>query len=280
MPTTTATINPATTLQKAGNAPGGNKLIAKFPGPDYPDSVQIKGTTDKQSVKGDSGVWISGNKYTSTAVTLQLIVGGTIVQENKYDANGNLESAGISGFKVSASSGFVSISWTSVQENNLANYVIDRKLSTDDTFSPITSASPQGAGIAYTVTDAPPPVGSYDYRLRAVFNDGSDDTLASGSVTLITPDAAISNYTVSASAGIASISWTSTKEVSLSVYVIDRKLSSDANYTTVTGMSPQGANTPYTVSDAPPAPGTYSYKLRALFTDNTDKTLGEQSVTV
>src|ERR1051326_5269279 len=270
MPTTTATINPATTLQKAGNAPGGNKLIAKFPGPDYPDSVQIKGTTDKQSVKGDSGVWISGNKYTSTAVTLQLIVGGTIVQENKYDANGNLESAGISGFKVSASSGFVSISWTSVQENNLANYVIDRKLSTDDTFSPITSASPQGAGIAYTVTDAPPPVGSYDYCLRAVFNDGSDDMLASGFVTLITPDAAISNYTVSASAGIASISWTSTKEVSLSVYVIDRKLSSDANYTTVTGMSPQGANTPYTVSDAPPAPGPYSYKLRALFTDNTD----------
>ena len=282
-------MTPAPNIKKAGNAPSGNKLMANFPGPDLPDQVQIKGTTDKQPLKGNSGNWISDKKYTSVAITLQLIKNGVVVEEYAYDANGNLAlpDAAITNYAVATTNGIVTTSWDSTKENGISAYVIDRKLSADTSYTNgVQVTFPTGVGSSYALDDMPPSAGTFSYRLRTLFDNGTEKVLAESAVTLSAPpDAVIANFRIAALSGIASASWDSTKESSISAYVLDRKLSGDANYTNGVQVTfPTGAGSSYSLDDAPLAAGlpsgTYSYRLRVMFGDGSEKNLGEGSVTV
>lgn len=278
-------MNPASNIKRAGNAPGGNKVTAKFPGPDFPDEVQIKGTSDKQPLKGNSGNWISANKYSSIAITLQLIKNGVVVAEYAYDANGNLmhPDAAIINFSVSPSGSLVTISWDTTKEDGLASFIIDRKLSTATTYDQgVQAVFPQGVGTSYNVVDMPPGVGTFIYQLRAVFDNGTEKILSNGQVTLTAPpNAVISNFQLTAASGLATLSWDSIAESGITSYLIDRKSATDSNYTTsVQGLFPAGAGSNYNVSDNPPSLGSYFYRLRATFGTAPDKVLAEQVVTI
>ncbi len=211
------------------------------------------------------------------------------MQEDKYDSNGNLANpdAAISNYNVTASNGLVTVSWDSTKEIGISYFVIDRRLSGSTNYEQgvqVTFAT--GAGSSYNLTDMPPAAGTFDYRLRAVFDNGTEKILGEKPVTLTAPpDAGISNFQLSASSGIVSASWISTKESSISTYILDRKQSGAADYTKgVQATFPTGAGSSYNLDDAPLAAGlaagNYSYRLRAVFGDNTEKNLAEQSVAV
>jgi hypothetical protein len=232
-------MNSAPNVKKAGNAPGGNKLIAKFPGPDFPDFVQVKGTSDKEALSGASGNWISSGKYNSPAVTLQLIKGGVVVQEDTYDANGNLAnpSASIAGFAAS----------DLVEESGITFFVIDRKLSSAASFDlGLQAAYPAGAGTTYNITDAVPAAGTYVYRIRAVFDNGTEVTLGETSINLSqvpVPDASVNGLSFSTRQTEIGVSWTSIKEVSVSRYDLDRKTGSGAYENSIQVGFPAGVGT-------------------------------------
>jgi len=179
------------TVKRTGNSPNGDHLTAKFNVPDFPDEVNIKGTTDTQGLRGNSGVWISGNKYGTKdhtpAVTLVLLKGGVAVKECPYDEDGNLNipTATITNFALTSANGTVTASWLSVKEIGLALYIIDRKLQGVASWDlAVQIAFPQGSGSQYDITDTPPTSGIFDYQLRAQFGNGTEKVIASGTVTV------------------------------------------------------------------------------------------------
>ena len=262
--------------------------MAKFPGPEYPDFVQVKGTTDKEALNGNSGNWVSKNKYSTTAITIQLIKGGVVVQENKYDANGNLNNpdAAVIDFTLAGAGGNdVAVSWASTMENSVTIFAVDRKLSADTNYDQaVQILFPLGVGSYYNVLDSVPSAGNYSYRLRAIFDNGTDKVLAEATRNIASvpvPDASVSGFTLTPNSGAVDASWTTTTEVSVTRFDLDRKLATDPNYDfSVQICFPSGVRSSYSITDYPPNSGTYNYKLRAVFDNGTDKTLGEGSVTV
>lgn len=270
-------MNPAPNIKKAGNAPGGNRLLANFPGPDYPDFVQVKGTSDKRTLEGNSGNWISGNKYTSAAITLQLIKGGVVVQEDAYDASGNLANPDATltsaGLILSSLGNDVDITWTTVKESGVSFFIVDRKLSSATVYDPFIFISPNGPGSLYDVTDSVPSAGTFNYRLRALFTNGTDKVLDEKSITIASvpvPNAVADNFALSKAGATVTISWTATVEVSVTRYEIDRKLSASAVYDPAIALvSSNGQGYSYSIDDSVPAAGSYDYQLRAVFDNGT-----------
>jgi hypothetical protein len=187
----------APALKRLGNSPHGNKLSAKFPGPDFPDQVTVnEAPSDTQPIRGSSGVWISGNTYTDLAVTLVLIKNGAAVEVCSYDEAGNLaqSDAAVNSFTLSASGGTVTFSWESTIEVGVTVYPIDRKpdggvyeegVAADfpDT-RPVPKTYPNPAS-GIVISDTPPVSGNYVYRLRARFEDGSSKILAESEVIMV-----------------------------------------------------------------------------------------------
>ncbi len=90
-------------------------------------------------------------------------------------------------------------------------------------------------------------------------------------------DAAVANFNPAANSGNVDVSWTSTKEVAVSVYIIDRKPSGGTYEEGVQAVFPDENPVPknYNVADTPPGPGKYIYRLRARFEDGALKELAE-----
>lgn len=179
-------MNPAPNVKKAGNSPNGSKLIARFPGPDFPTEVTVKGTTDTKTTNG--GAWLSENKYTDKPpVTLVLSPSG---EEFSYDANGALVNAdaAVTGFTLNPVGNLgVNISWTTTKENSVLMYIIDRRLQGAATYEEGVQVVfvddltvPKGYSIAEP--DVVPAAGTYEYQLRARFENGTFKTLANGTV--------------------------------------------------------------------------------------------------
>lgn len=115
----------SSTITKLGNATE-SFLMVKFDPSNAPYSVQVKGTSDKELVRGSSGVWLSKQKYTSTIVTLIMFnVAGVQISECKYDANGNLViqecfaefalvDVGVTG----------TVSWAMTAESDIKEYIV------------------------------------------------------------------------------------------------------------------------------------------------------------
>ncbi len=94
------------------------------------------------------------------------------------------------------------------------------------------------------------------------------------------PECTISGFHALNNLGTVEISWTTTTEVRVSIYILDRKLQSDPDYTTGVQIDfPTGESQPHTILDAPGA-GNYTYRLRALFDDSTEIILGTQNITI
>ena len=111
-------MNAPAYLEFLGNSPGGNKISGKFLGPDYPDQVNIKGTTDTLPLRGNSGIWMSGSKYTTLNKTLVLKKAGLPDQEITYDNNGMpvINDAEASSFTPTVTGTLVSFTWTITKE--------------------------------------------------------------------------------------------------------------------------------------------------------------------
>lgn len=93
-----------------------------------------------------------------------------------------------------------------------------------------------------------------------------------------TPSAQIENFQVMSVAGGANTSWTSTDEVSLDFYVVDRMVSGGV-FEPISGQSAAGSGTYYFYDDITD-PGTYTYRVRAVFFDGTEKLFPGSTVTI
>lgn len=169
------------TIRRLGNSPQGNKIMAKFAGDDIPDAVEVDGTNDKQDVAGESGTWVSRDKYTSLKLKLNLYKNGQKVHSccygpSPFDASIGLNEAceitdipKITIFTTADSGGGqVTLSWTSGSETGVQMYSIDRLNNGNNDVSPdAVTDIPRGAGTTYNNTDQPGP-GSYTYTLKAV----------------------------------------------------------------------------------------------------------------
>ncbi len=83
------------------------------------------------------------------------------------------------------------------------------------------------------------------------------------------------------SPGTVSIDWTTLTEVNVQIYILDRKLQSDTCFEEGIEVSfPAGENQFHSIINAPPGPGTYTYRLRVLMTDGFQKTLGQSDVII
>jgi len=170
-------------IESLGNSPQGNYLSARYRDGDMPDSVTIKGTTDTQPLRGNSGVWRSGNKYTTLKQTLILNKNGAPVKECSYNELGvpPIQDAAVTGFKGVASPGFVNISWTTTKEIQVSVYILDRKIPGGVYEEGVTAVFPdfeRATPKDYSTQDSPTAVGTYVYRLRAKFDDGTYKNLS------------------------------------------------------------------------------------------------------
>jgi len=96
------------------------------------------------------------------------------------------------------------------------------------------------------------------------------------------PAAAITDFTLTTPfVGIVNVSWIVTVERGVSAYIIDRKLQASATFDLgVQASFPFGEQMEHNISDNPPGPGTYTYRLRVVFEDGTSATLAEGDVTL
>jgi hypothetical protein len=110
----------------------------------------------------------------------------SVLDEKTIDiANPQIPDAQITGYTLSATSGVVSVAWTSTVESSISIYIVDRKPSSYTDFEEgVQGASPQGVGTAYSIQDNPGAAGSWDYRLRVMFDTGSESVLAQDTVTI------------------------------------------------------------------------------------------------
>ena len=167
-----------------GNNSAGGKLKGSFPAP-VPASVLVYGTNDISQVAGNSGKWISESRYANLQQTLLTFNdSGTQIGKCSYDADGNLMlfTVILGSYNLTqGSGGIVLINWTALVESDVDNYFIDRKLP-DTTYASIYTVSPQFG--AYSILDLPPGPGTWSYRLRAQFTNGTQSILAEASITV------------------------------------------------------------------------------------------------
>jgi hypothetical protein len=172
-------------LIKNGNSPQGNVLIAHFDKDSFPASVRVllagKPTNDIQTINGNSGVWTSGEKYTSTDVGLQLLdQQGSILNTCKFDISGQPapnKDAQIINALALYTGGNVKVSWKSTVEVELRSYIVERKINgfTDKALL-VTNI---GANTDYATLDDEiyDDISLYRFQVSALFNDNSKSLL-------------------------------------------------------------------------------------------------------
>lgn len=263
-----------------GNSPQGGKLRARFQTDELPTAIQVKGTTDKQPVKcrRDNhgklvGKWLSKNKYTSRLQTLQLFKGNKIIMECNYDACGDLvvdkPTVTIStNSSITLQGTTVNFVWTSQTEESVDQYTSEKKLSTVSTWEAFDADEPTGPGTTYYSTDVPTASGSYDYRLLAVFMDGTSQQLLTKTLQVAlapTPSATIQNFAAAYDTSLqqVNISWQVVQETGVNSYMLERGDVTGQNFEPVLGIDPIGVGS-FTYPDFPNT-GDYVYRLKAFY---------------
>jgi hypothetical protein len=278
-----------------GNSPSGGKLRARFVGSDLPTSIQVKGTNDVQPVKlrrnnkGQIiGRWLSKNKYTSRTQTLQLIQCGHVVQECKYDSCGDqvIENPKVTlnpTSSITTANGAVNYVWTSVLEESLDQYASEKKIGTA-AWEAFDADEPDGAGSTYSSTDYPSASATIDYRLRAIFMDGTEKVLLSQTLSVVVPptsDAVVPTFAAqyNTDTGNIDLNWKSSSEINVVSYTILLKGSQNPDYVEALTVDALGANIPYAFGVFADG-GEYSVRLRANFNNATSKVVSEVPVSV
>jgi hypothetical protein len=180
----------AAELRKLGNAPGGGFLMIKFDKDLKPAACGVKGTSDKQNLKGNSGVWTSGNKYTSAAQTIVMYdAQGNALGECKYDAGGKLVVNSCFAEYVDVPSlvpGTVAIdiSWFMVREVEVVHYEVTRSNDGGLSFTTLSQVAYTGTGV-YNYTDTTVDLTApAQYKIEAICNNG---TRFASAVSVYTP---------------------------------------------------------------------------------------------
>lgn len=169
----------AAELRKLGNAPGGGFLMIKFDKELKPAACGVKGTSDKQNLKGNSGVWTSGSKYTSTVQTIVMYdAQGNVLSECKYDASGKLVvNACFAEYADSPAlvpgSAAIDIAWFMTREVDVVRYEVTRSTDGGASYTTIAQVAYTGTGV-YSYTDTTVDLNSAAmYKLEAICNNGN-----------------------------------------------------------------------------------------------------------
>ena len=183
-------MNCVSIIRKTGNSENGDHLMGKFDKTTAPDSVTVKGTSDTENVNGNSGVWVSGDKYMDTGVTLVLHKAGQADKECCYSPTSGANiickpDVRISDYNISVdASGNVTLTWKSVAETGLTVWFIFKKTGSGE-FEFFDSRDKKTAGTAYSVNDVlAVGSGSYSYQLRAILDDGNETDFDEKPVTI------------------------------------------------------------------------------------------------
>ncbi|HXA02744.1 MAG TPA: collagen-like protein [Cytophagaceae bacterium] len=93
--------------------------------------------------------------------------------------------------------------------------------------------------------------------------------------------AIVKNFNLSYDGTFINIDWTSTAEVTLDHYFVECKTPNSTAYTiVVNNIAAQGPVIYPTVQDVPSVSGSFSYRLLAHFTDNTEQILSEMQIVI
>jgi hypothetical protein len=176
----------------------------------------------------------------------------------------------------------INFSWTSVTESNLISYRIDRNIINVDPsgfFSAIKTLPATGSGQNYTFNDPINNLVAVDYRLTAIFSDGSELLLnETDNINVIASDSAtVNNFLVTYDGTFAHIKYTSILEWYVNLYHIQRLDPGASSFTNIIDISPIGPSN-YSNDDFPSAgSGAYTYRLIVTFIDGNSKVLATSS---
>src|SRR6478735_30353 len=172
-------------ISLAGNSPGGNKIKAVFDPLNSPAFIRVltqgTATNDYNTTAGNSGQYISTNKYLSTELALQLVdANGNTICTCSYDNQGNLLPSFIpvqinhlGARQTGTISSNVELTFTSETEQNFVGFAIKRI--NGGTYDKSAFLPAQGSGHTYTYFDdeAWGIIAGFVYEIEAVYNDNS-----------------------------------------------------------------------------------------------------------
>lgn len=174
-------------IKLQGNAPG--KIKGDFSGNDLPKSIRVKGSADVNHVSA-SGNWISKNKYTSLAITIEgLDDNNNVIKECKYDEQGKFIPPITNACFVSYASPY--LTFTTLDNNTLEinlflssekqviSHDVMRKGENDNAYKQIGNSIPFDINAKgfYSLIDSAPLTGSTLYLIRTNFlNCASKDS--------------------------------------------------------------------------------------------------------
>jgi hypothetical protein len=232
--------------------------------------------------RNKKGYWESRNKYKTLQQTLLLFKDGEVV-ECKYDVNGNLiveePTAEIKDGTILVGIGSVDFAWTSVKEILVKEYQSQRKSGTEWITFEFDRAI--GSNIVYGSTDRADVGGQLEYRLKVVFNDNTEKVLMTQTVNYnpVGPEVEIDQFGLSQAGVEVVANWKAGKESLLSHYELDRKYSSEAEYTLGVKIVPAtGTGSTYSTTDKPVLGASIEYRLRAVYENDSDEILVTQSI--
>jgi hypothetical protein len=178
-------------IQMQGVSPG--KLKGNFSGTDLPKYIRVKGTSDANHVSA-SGNWISRQKYSSLAQTLELMDESQgVIKECQYNAEGRYVPPVVNQCFVSYGSpyltfipmdnGTLEVDLFFTSERQVVSHNLMRRGENDNDFRQIGESIPYNAGANgfYNIVDPSPVAGFTLYSITTNFSScgavGSDATL-------------------------------------------------------------------------------------------------------
>ncbi len=227
-----------------------------------------------------SATWESKGNYKTLNQTLQFLKNNVVLQEASYDAKGKLivqaPTATIKNFNIVSANNNTEadLQWTSVAEVQVQSYSSERQLPGTTNWQQFHSDSPLGAGTVYTTKDLNPVAGTVKYQLKALYTNNTSAVLASQALTFASadvPSAVVNNFLAAYDGTFVNLQWTSIKEVFFNCYNVERLDPGASAYAVVvSNITGQGPNNYGPFQDVPSSgPGQYSYRLVAVYTDNT-----------
>ncbi len=273
-----------------GNSPAGGRLRTHFEGKDLPTSIRIKGSTDNQPVrlkkngKGIvTGIWTSQKKYANRMVTLELMDSGVPVKECKYDACGDviIDNPKVTlnpTSNISLNSGVVSYVWTTVVEEAVDQFCSEKRVhGATGEWDAFDADEPTGQGSTYTSTDIPTISANLDYRLRAIFMDGTENVILSNTINFVVPPNPHATIGTSFSAAfnettsVVDLKWISTEEVSIKGYSLRiAPKGSTAPPIETSWVIAGGVGFPYNYPSQPDS-GEYTYTIVAILASGAEQ---------
>lgn len=172
-------------------------------------------------------------------------------------------------FALSDTESSIELSWEIVHESNVAHYELERYDLLDDDLL-VLDDNIESIGLNYYSFSDELPFGyySFEYRLRAVYLDGTEEVIDICSFES-TGNSEVTGFFAEYNTEIGSVDvyWESVIENSQVAYLVQAKESGDIDWSTVDTLDVISPGASY-YSQLFPAPGSYTFRLIADFSDS------------